>query len=41
MVEISRTFVRADVTRMFRNWAQTLRERLDAVRAANLSGGGA
>jgi len=41
MVEISRTFVRADVTRMFRNWAETLRERLDAVRAANLSGGGA
>jgi hypothetical protein len=41
MVEISRTFVRSDVTRMFRNWADTLRERLDAVREANLSGGGA
>jgi len=40
MVEVSTTFVRSDVTRMFRIWAETLRERLDAVRAADLSGGG-
>lgn len=39
VVEVSSTFVRGDVTRMFRHWAQTLRERLDAVRAAELGGG--
>jgi len=40
VVEVRQTFVRSDVTRMFRHWGTTLRERLDAVRAADLSGGG-
>jgi hypothetical protein len=40
LVEVRSTFVRADVTRLFRHWGTTLRERLDAVRAANLSGVG-
>lgn len=39
VVSVQTTFVRGDVTRMFRHWAQTVRERLDAVRAADLSGG--
>jgi hypothetical protein len=38
LVEVRPTFVRGDVTAMFRHWGTTLRERLDAVRAANLSG---
>ncbi len=39
LVEVRPTFVRSDVTSMFRHWGTTLRERLDAVRAANLGGG--
>ena len=40
VVEVRSTFVRSDVTRMFRHWGETLRERLDAVRAAELPSGG-
>lgn len=40
VVEVNSTFVRSDVTRMFRHWGTTLRERLDAVRSAELGGSG-
>lgn len=40
VVEVRPTFVRADVSRLFRHWGTKVRERLDQVRAANLSGGG-
>ena len=32
LAEVSRAFVRADVTRMFQHWADILRERLDLIR---------
>jgi hypothetical protein len=40
VVEVRSTLVRSDVTRMFRFWGTTLRERLDAVRSAELGGSG-
>lgn len=32
LAEVSRAFVRADVTRMFAHWANIFRERLDQIR---------
>ena len=36
LVEVSPTFVRSDVTRMFRQWATFMRERLDQIRAVEM-----
>jgi len=33
LAEVNRTYVRSDVTRMFQQWAETMRERLDQLRA--------
>ena len=33
LAEVSTTFIRSDVTRLFRHWATTMRERLDQIRA--------
>jgi len=33
LAAVNRTYVRSDVTRMFGHWAQTMRERLDQLRA--------
>jgi hypothetical protein len=41
VVEVRPALVRADVSRLFRHWAVTVRERLDALRSADLTGGGA
>lgn len=35
--EVSTTYVRGDVTRLFRHWATMMRERLDQLRAASMS----
>jgi hypothetical protein len=36
LAAVNRTYVRSDVTRMFRYWAQLMRERLDQLRAVGL-----
>lgn len=33
LAEVNRTYMRSDVTRLFQHWAETMRERLDQLRA--------
>jgi len=35
LAEVSTTWIRSDVTRLFQHWATTMRERLDQLRAAS------